>query len=132
VHALRHVHQLLVPDGTLVDMHPVTEEHVAGPAGPVGVIPEPRWVTVELPNAETALQTVIGEGLFELEAETAYEVLHHFTAAEELLEARRDLLEEQEVLVRAIRTAGTPLVTSVRVVFRRLRVGRLRAEPLAS
>jgi hypothetical protein len=121
-----------VPNGTLVDLHPVTEEHVAGPSGPVGVIPEPQWLTVELPNAETALQTVIAEGLFELEADTEYDVLHYFTDAEELLEARRDLLEEQEALVRAIRTAGTPLVTRMHVVFRRLRIVRLRAEPLAS
>ena len=132
MHALRHVHRLLEPDGTLVDMHPVTEEHVAGPGGPVGVIPEPQWVTVELPNAEAALQTVIGEGLFELEAETEYDVLHHFTDAEELLEARYELLEDQEVLVRAIRTAGTPLVTRMRVVLRRLRVVPLRTGPLTS
>jgi hypothetical protein len=122
VHALRHVHGLVVPGGTLIDMHPVTEEHVAGPNGPVGVIPEPEWVTVALPNAEAALQSVVGEGLFDLEVESEYDVLHHFTDADDLLDTRRDLLQDQEALVGAIRAAGTPLVTRMRVVFRRLRV----------
>jgi hypothetical protein len=122
VHALRHVHRLVVPDGTLVDMHPTTEEHVTGPNGPVGVIPEPEWVTVELPNAEAALQRVIEEGLFELEVETEYDVRHHFADADDLLEARGDLLQDEEALVGAMRAAGTPLVTQMRVVFRRLRV----------
>jgi hypothetical protein len=122
VHALRHVHGLVVPGGTLVDIHPVTEEHVAGAHGPVGVIREPEWVTVDLPNAEASLRSVIEEGLLELEVETDYDVLHHFADADELVEARRELLEEQHALVRAIRAAGTPLVTRMHVVFRRLRV----------
>jgi hypothetical protein len=122
VHALRHVHRLVVPDGTLVDMHPTTEEQVTGPKGPVGVIPEPEWVTVELPNAEAALQRVIEEGLFELEVETEYDVRHQFADADDLLEARGDLLQDEEALVDAMRAAGTPLVTQMRVVFRRLRV----------
>jgi hypothetical protein len=122
VHALRHVHGLVVPGGTLVDMHPVTEEHVAGPGGPIGVICEPEWLTVELPNAEAALRSVVAEGLFELEAETEYDVLHHFVDADDLLGSRQELLEDQKALVGAIRAAGTPLVTRMHVVFRRLRV----------
>ena len=121
MHALRHVHELLVRDGTLVDMHPVTEEQVETRRGVIGVICEPDWVTVELPNAEAALQTAIGEGLYELEAETHYDVLQHFDEAEELVDAHKDLLEEQEALERAIRAAAPPLTTRMRVVFRRLR-----------
>jgi hypothetical protein len=122
VHALRHVHKLLVQGGTLVDMHPVTEEQVETQRrGIIGVIREPDWVTVELPNAEAALQTAIGERLYELEEETHYDVLQHFDEAEELIEAKKDLLEEQEALERAIRAAMPPLMTRMRVVFRRLR-----------
>jgi hypothetical protein len=36
VHALRHVHRVLMPDGTLVDVHPVTEEQVESGDGIVG------------------------------------------------------------------------------------------------
>jgi hypothetical protein len=121
VHALRHVHGLLVPGGTLVDMHPVTEEQVEAAAGPVGVILEPDWLTGDLPNSESALQQVIAEGLYELEAETEYDVLQHFDDPEELIEAKSELLEAQQALVLAVRSAPAPLTTRMRVVFRRLR-----------
>lgn len=51
MHALRHVHRLLVPGGTLVDIHPVTEEQVEAGAEPVGVIAEPDWLGSDLPKA---------------------------------------------------------------------------------
>ena len=121
VHALRHVHGLLAPNGTLVDMHPVTEEQVEGAGEPVGVIREPEWLSVDLPNSEAALRQVITEGLYEVEAETEYDVLEHFADPDELLDAKRDLLETQDALIDAIRVAPQPLVTRMHVVFRRLR-----------
>ena len=62
MHALRHVHGLVVPDGALVDVHPVTEERVETQTGVIGVIEEPEWTTVELPNAEAALRQTVREG----------------------------------------------------------------------
>ena len=121
MHALRHVHELLVPGGTLVDIHPVTEEQVENRDAVVGVILEPEWITVDLPNSEAALRASVAEGLYALEAETDYDVLEHFDEPEELIEAKRDLLEGQEALVDAIRAAAAPLVTRMHVDFRRLR-----------
>jgi hypothetical protein len=122
VHALRHVHELLVPGGTLVDIHPVTEEQVENREDAVvGVILEPEWITVDLPNSQAALRASVAEGLYALEAETDYDVLEHFDEPEELIEAKRDLLEGQEALVDAIRAAAAPLVTRMHVDFRRLR-----------
>jgi hypothetical protein len=122
VHALRHVHGLVVPGGTVVDMHPVTEEQVETRHGVVGVIREPEWIDVELPNSEAGLRSTIEEGLFELEAETEYDVLQHFDLPDELIEAKSDILEGQDTLVDAIRAAPPPLATRMHVVFRRLRV----------
>jgi hypothetical protein len=122
VHALRHVHQLLVPAGTLVDIHPVTEEQVEAAGDPIGVIGEPEWHTVDLPNSEDALRRTIGDGLYELEAETEYDVLQHFDDPDELIDAKRDLLETQPALVDVIRDAPRPVVTRTRIVFRRLRM----------
>lgn len=116
MHALRHVHQLVIPGGTVVEMHPVTQEEIER----VGVILEPEWLTVDLPNSEAALRQTITEGLYGLEAETHYDVLSHFDNAEELIDARRDLLADQPELVEAIRAAPAPLVTRMRIVFRRL------------
>jgi hypothetical protein len=120
VHALRHVHELLIRGGTLVDIHPVTEERVEG-AGAQGVIREPDWLTVDLPNSEAALRQAIAEGLYELEAETHYDVLQHFDEVDELIEAKSDLLATQQALVSRLRAAPAPLATRMHVVFRRLR-----------
>jgi hypothetical protein len=122
VHALRHVHRLVVPGGTLVDMHPVTEEQIETRHGVVGVIREPAWIDIELPNAEAGLRSTIDEGLFELEAETAYDVLQHFDRPDELIEAKSEILEGQDTLIGDIREAPPPLATRMHVVFRRLRV----------
>jgi hypothetical protein len=122
VHALRHVHGLVVPNGTLVDVHPVSEERVASSAGLVGVIEEPEWIGVELPNAEAALRHAVRDGLYELEAEREYDVLTHFESSAELIEEKRDLLERQPALTARIEGAAPPFVTSMRVVSRRLRV----------
>ena len=122
MHALRHVHSLIVPGGTLVDIHPVTEERVEAAGEHIGVIREPDWVMVDLPNSEAALRQAIGEGLYTLEAETEYDVLQHFDHSEELIEAKSVLLEDQSELVELIRVAQPPLTTRMRVVFRRLRV----------
>ena len=95
MHALRHVHSLLARGGTVVDIHPVTEEQVESSEGVVGVIREPDWVNVDLPNSEAALRQTIAEGLYELEEETDYDVLQHFDESEDLIEEKRDLLEGQ-------------------------------------
>jgi hypothetical protein len=121
VNALRHVHSLLVPSGTLVDVHPVTEEQVETRSAVVGVIREPEWIEVELPNAEAALREMVAEGLYELEAESEYDVLQHFDEAIDLIDAKADLLEGQDELVAAIESAEPPLFTRMHVVLRRLR-----------
>jgi len=121
VHALRHVHELLVPGGTLVDLHPVTQEEVEAGGRVIGVIEEPEWFSVDLPNAEALLEDTIRDGLFTPEAEGEFDLLQHFDRVEDLLEAKEDLLAEQPRLVRRIRAEGPPLVTRERFVLKRLR-----------
>jgi hypothetical protein len=122
VHALRHVHQLLVHGGTLVDLHPVTEERVETYEGRIiGVIEEPGFLSVDLRNAEACLQGAIDDGLYRLEAEIEFDFLQHFDDVEELIEAKREHLAAQPSLVRQIRAAARHLVIREHVVLRRLR-----------
>lgn len=121
MNALRHVHTLLAPGGTLVDVHPVSQEQVETDDGVVGTIEEPSWVEVDLPNAELGVRQVIAERLYVLEAETEYDVLQHFDDPEELIEVKHDIIEGQDRLIAAIRAAQLPLRSRMRVVMRRLR-----------
>ena len=120
MHALRHVNRLLVPGGTLVDSHPVTEEEIVADGGPL-VIEEPEWRSVVLPNAEARLFDAIQDGLYALEAETEFDVFQHFDTADDLIEAKTDRLESQPDLVRRIHAAGPPFVTREHYILRRLR-----------
>jgi hypothetical protein len=121
VHALRHVHRLLVPGGTLVDLHPVEEERLEAAGRALGVIEETEWVSVDLPNSEARLLDVIHDGLYALEAEDRFELLQHFDTAEDVLEAKVELLEPQPHLRRAIRAATPPFLTRENFVLLRLR-----------
>jgi hypothetical protein len=121
VHALRHVHKLLIPDGTLVDLHPVNEERVEAAGRELGVIEEPEWLLVDLPNAERRVGDAIRDGLFALEVEAAFELIQHFDNAEELLDAKQELLEAQPALVQRLREAAPPFVTREDFVLWRLR-----------
>ena len=121
MHALRHVYRLLVLGGTLVDLHPVTEEQVEADGRLVGVIEEPDYRTIHLPNAEACLQAEVQRGLYAWEAETEFDFLQHFDDPEELIEAKRDVLAPQHDLVRRIRAAPRPLISREHVVLRRFR-----------
>ncbi|HYZ92847.1 MAG TPA: hypothetical protein VFA34_10710 [Actinomycetota bacterium] len=124
MHALRHVHELLVPGGTMLDLHPVTEEQVEASGRRIGVIDDPEF-RVDLPNAEARLAEAIRDGLYALEAELEFDVLQHVDTVEELFEKRDELLTAQPALADRIRAVKPPLVIREHVVFRRL----LRADP---
>ena len=121
MHALRHVHRLLVPGGTLVDLHPFDEERLEAAGRVLGVIEEPEWISVDLPNSEARLQDAIRDGLYTLEAQVAFELVQHFDTAEDLLDAKAEPLEVQPSLVRAIRTTPAPFLTRENFLLLRLR-----------
>lgn len=126
MHALRHVHRLLTPGGTMVDLHPVTEEQVEAGGRPIGVIEEPDYAQVLLPNAERRLREAIAAGLYSLEAETEFDFLRYFDDADELVAAHEDPSIVKPELLRRVHDAAPPLVIREHVVLR-----RLRAEPTA-
>jgi hypothetical protein len=121
VHALRHVHELLVPGGTMLDLHPVTEQQVEADERIVGVIREPEFVDRDLPNAEAGVDQVIAEGLYVVEAGIEFDVLQHFDTAQDLIEKEAHHLATQQEVVQVIRRTPPPLLLREHVVLRRLR-----------
>ncbi len=122
MHALRHVHELLVPGGVLVDLHPVTEQQIERNGEYIATLKEPEWVEDILPNAERRLQDAIADALYVLEDEVEYDFFQHFDTVEELVEEKGDLLAAQPGLVERIQRVGAPLVMREHYVGRRLRV----------
>jgi hypothetical protein len=121
VNALRHVQTLLVPGGTMLDLHPVTEGRIEAEGVVVSVVPEPEFVATDLPNVEAAVSEVLAEGLYELEANAELDVLQHFDTADELLERHAEHLQDERELVERIRSATPPFVVREHAVLRRFR-----------
>ncbi len=87
----------------------------------VGVIAEPEFTAIDLPNAEARLEEAIEAGLYTLEAETEFDFLKHYDGADELLEQNEELVAGQPELGDRIRAAVPPLVVREHAVLRRLR-----------
>jgi len=104
----------------MVDLHPLAEERVDAGGRTIGLIQDPVWLSLDLPNAEARLADAISAGLYTLEAEIEFDLLQHFDEANDLLAAREQILAEQRDLVHRIRNATPPLVTREHCVLRRL------------
>ncbi len=95
VHALEKIHQLLRPDGRLIDLHPI------GEPSPLEVRIGERnslagWVTesddfVEYKQADAALAQVVQRGLFVVEREST---LSFITYADSVAELREYMAKE--------------------------------------
>ena len=121
MHALGHVHELLVPGGTMVDLHPLTEEQVESEGRVIGVVEDPEFASIDLPNADARLRDAIRVGLYALEAEMEFDVLQHFDRVEELVAAKQERLAAQPALVARLRAGARPPLLREHVVLRRLR-----------
>ena len=118
MHALRHVHRLLISGGTMLDLHPVTEEHVEDARGRhIGVLADPEYASEDLPNAEARLQEAVGAGLYVPEAGVEFDLLQHYDNADELIEEKAERLDSQRELVQQIRSARPPLRLREHVVL---------------
>jgi hypothetical protein len=121
VHALRQIHQALVPEGVLLDMHPVppsTRAEVAGQC--LGEFDDAEFMRF-VANAEAEIER---SGLFERESEVEFDYLERYDDPAQLLE---DIKEEWDGCVvppdleARILQAGGPVDIWERVVLRRFR-----------
>jgi hypothetical protein len=75
VNALRNVHRMLVPQGTLLDLHPVPPNaRVLVDDVDVGPVHEEEFFRCDLRPAERELRRVVREGLFVPLRETRFSV----------------------------------------------------------
>ena len=123
MHALRKIHEALVPEGILLDMHPIppsTRAEVDGRS--LGEFDDAEFMDT-VAQTEAALNETVTEGLFALETELEFDWLERFDSGEELIEdveSWGDVRIPKDLAAR-IRSAQPPVDLWERVVLRRFR-----------
>jgi len=121
VHALRQIHQALVPDGVLLDMHPIppsTRAEVRGQS--LGEFDDAGFMEV-VASAEAKIGA---SGLFIFESELEFEYRERYDDAAELVQDVKDYWEGCSIppeLEQRILAAGEPVDIWERVVLRKFR-----------
>jgi SAM-dependent methyltransferase len=121
VHALRQIHQALVPGGVLLDMHPVppsTRAEVRGES--LGEFDDAEFMRI-VANAEAEIE---GGALFMRESEVEFDYLERYDDPAQLLEDIREGWDGCRIpaeLEKRILEAGVPVDIWERVVLRRFR-----------
>ena len=119
MHALRRIHQALVPGGVLLDMHPVppsTRAEVDGKS--LGDFDDSEFQRI-VSDAEGVLER---SGLFEWESELEFDYFEHYDDPAQLLEDIEEGWDGCSVppeLEARIREANSPVDIWERVVLRR-------------
>ncbi len=126
MNALRNVHQALVPEGVLLDMHPVppsTRAEVHGES--LGDFDDDEFHEL----VKVAEARILETGLFEHEAEVEFDWLERYDDPAELLTDVRESWEGCHIpadLEAKIQAAEPPVDIWERVVLRRFRTTRNR------
>ena len=121
MHALRQIHQALVPGGVLLDMHPVppsTRAEVRGVS--LGEFDDAEFMQIVV-NAEAEIER---RGLFTRESEVEFDYLERYDDPAQLLEDIREGWDGCQIpaeLEKRILEAGVPVDIWERVVLRRFR-----------
>ena len=128
MHALRRIHEALVPEGILLDMHPIppsTRAEVGGRS--LGEFDDSEFMDT-VAQTEAALEQTVTEGLFVLETELEFDWLERFDSGEELIEDIESWGDVRipEDLAARIRSAEPPVDLWERVVLRRFCASRSR------
>jgi hypothetical protein len=124
VHALRNIHQALVPGGILLDMHPIppaTRAEVRGES--LGEFDDAEFQEL----VRVAEARIVETGLFEHETETEFDWLERYDDPTQLLADVKEGWEGCRIpadVEARIREAEPPVDIWERVVLRRFRTSR--------
>ncbi len=134
VHALEKIHQLLEPDGRLLDLHPT------GDPPPIGVRIGQQttlvgWMQetdgfIEYAQASDALAQVIRRGLFAIEREGTFEFVTYadsvFEWREYLAKEWKDAILDAAIAARAEELLSAPGPDRALILREQVRIARLK------
>ena len=134
VHALEKIHELLEPDGRLIDIHPSGEPppievRVGQQVTVVGWMKETDDF-IEYAQASAALSEAIGRGRFDVERKGTFEFVTHADSISDLREYLakewKDAILEEAVMAKAAELLDTPECDKELMVREQIRIARLR------
>lgn len=120
MHALHNVHAALVPGGILLDTHPVRPASQVRAGGrDLGRLDESAFFAMAA-GAEEALEEVVGDGLFEPEAEAVIDIRERLDSVEEFFEivGNREKTRIPRKVARNVRAAEPPIWLHERLALR--------------
>ena len=90
MHALRKIHEALVPGGLLVETQPVSPRpRVETDAGPLGTLDMTEWAQT-IATVDQRIEQTIRDGLFELAAERRFVVTDEYDDGAEFVTVTRE------------------------------------------
>jgi hypothetical protein len=121
VYALRNIHRMLIPGGLLLDLQPIPPSpsiHAGGEN--LGRLDQSQ-VWERFGTTEPGVQAAVREGLFELEAETEFDVIERFDSKATLIATinRRDDWHMAGQLAARLEAANPPIEGRDRLRLRR-------------
>ena len=134
VHALERIHQLLEPEGRLIDIHPSGEPppievRIGQQATVVGWMKETDGF-IEYAQASAALSQAIGRGWFDVERKGTFEFSTHADSVsalrEYLAKEWKDAILEEAVMAKATELLNALERDKELVVREQIRIARLR------
>ena len=134
VHALEKIHQLLRPDGKLIDIHPSgapppIEVRIGDHVACVGCMKETDDF-IEYTQASDALTQVVQRGLFAVEREGTFEFVTYADSVADLREYLakewKDAILDEDVAARAEQLLGGVERDRGLIVREQIRIARLR------
>ncbi len=135
VHALEKIHELLEPDGRLIDIHPSGEPppievRVGQQVTIVGWMKETDDF-IEYAQASAALSEAIQRGWFDVERKGTFEFATHADSISDLREYLakewKDAILEEAVMAKATELLNTSERDKELMVREQIRIARLRA-----
>ncbi|MGH2780836.1 MAG: hypothetical protein ACRDNE_08080 [Gaiellaceae bacterium] len=111
MYALRNIHRMLVPGGTLLDLQPIAPSPTIHAGGELLGQLDQEQVWARFGETEPGVEAAVREGLYELETQLELDVVERFDSKTELVATilERDDWQMSEELAARLDSAEPPI-----------------------
>lgn len=123
MHALRNIHRMLVPGGSLLDLQPIPPDPSLYAGGALLGRVDQRQVWERFGKTEIGVDAAVGEDLYTLESELEFDVVERFDSKASLIATinERDDWHMTRQLAKRLEKADSPIDGHDRLRLRKFR-----------